>query len=417
MVYLKSSLTNSLMIFVLCVSVLSKYGTGENYTSISEEAIMHIERQLKILNKPPIKTIITKMGDVLDCIDVYKQPAFDHPSLKDHKIQMKPSYFISNENISKTDSSVVKATSAWINEIYKDIVCPYGTVPIRRTTKRDLIFSNLLKMSRQNQTNIYPHSSMYHHYVSVETPYEEKNEYYGAKASFGIHKPFVTPRQFSTSQMWLQNGPPDQTNSIETGWAVFPELFGDDATRTFGYWTADGYKNTGCFNMLCPGFVQVHTRIPFGTTLNNHEPDSADEIFFWVFRDEKSHNWWYYMGNDDQTPIGYWPKEIFTHLPYAALIKFGGIAGARLHVPSPPMGNGILPTDAYIMERTGFMRYLQILGENGGTHYFGNSAVTKKDLNTRSDCYDIMFRKYSARKRSKHGYNSMIFGGPGGNCI
>ncbi|XP_026416247.1 uncharacterized protein LOC113311652 [Papaver somniferum] len=264
------------------------------------------------------------MGDILDCIDVYKQPAFDHPSLKDHKIQ----------------------------------------------------------------------------YVSVETPYDEKNEYYGAKASFGIHRPFATPHQFSTSQMWLQNGPGDQTNSIESGWH------------------ADGYKNTGCFNMLCPGFVQVHTRIPFGTTLNNSVSGSGDEIFFWVFRDEKSHNLWYYMGNDDQTPIGYWTKEIFTHLPYAAMIKFGGIAGAKPHVPSPPMGNGIKPTDAYIMERTGFMRYLQILEENGATSYFGNSAVTKKDLDTRSDCYDVIFRKFGVCRRRKHGYDSMIFGGPGGgNCI
>lgn len=27
-------------------------------------------------------------GDIIDCIDIYKQPAFDHPSLKDHKIQV-----------------------------------------------------------------------------------------------------------------------------------------------------------------------------------------------------------------------------------------------------------------------------------------------------------------------------------------
>ncbi|RZC83750.1 hypothetical protein C5167_046535 [Papaver somniferum] len=360
------------------------------------------------------------MGDILDCIDVHKQPAFDHPLLKDHKIQMKPSYFIRKENINKIDPSSTKASSAQINELHKDIVCPTGTVPIRRITKRDLIFSNLLKMSRKNQTNGYPRISTYHHYVSVETPYDEKNEYYGAKASFGIHKPFATPHQFSTSQMWLQNGPQDQTNSIETGWAVFPELFGDVAPRTFGYWTADGYKDTGCFNMLCPGFVQVHTTIPFGTILNNTVPGSGEEvkeIFFWVHRDKESQNWWYYMGNDDETPIGYWPKEIFTHLPYASLIKFGGIAGAKIHVPSPPMGNGILPTDDYDMERTGFMRYLQILGEKGETHYFGNSAVTRKDL-TRPDCYDVIFRKYGAAKRRKHGYNSMIFGGPGGgNCI
>ncbi|XP_026420436.1 uncharacterized protein LOC113316484 [Papaver somniferum] len=285
---------------------------GKNYTNVSEKEDMEIERQLKILNKPPIKTII-----------------------------MEPSYFVREENISKISSSSTKDSSVQINELHKEIMCPERTVHIRRTTKRELIFSSLIKRRRKT----YSSNPMYHHYVSVETPYNEKKEYYGAKSSFGIHNPYVTRNQFSTSQMWIQNGPRDIINSTETGWA------------------ADGYKNTGCFNMFFPGFMQ----------------------------DKKSQNWWYYMGNDDKTPIGYWPKELFTYLPYGALVRFGGVAGAELNVPSPPMGNGHLPTDAYIMKETGFIRYLQILEENGGTSYFGNSAVNM--------------------------YNSMIFGGPSGNCL
>ncbi|KAI3946619.1 hypothetical protein MKW92_035371, partial [Papaver armeniacum] len=58
-----------------------------------------------------------------------------------------------------------------------------------------------------------------------------------------------------------------------------------------------------------------------------------------------------------------------------------------------------------------------ILEENGGTSYFGNFAVPKNDLDTRADCYEVIFRKFGAWKRRKHGYNSMIFGGPDGNCI
>ena len=27
-------------------------------------------------------------GDIIDCVDIYKQPAFDHPSLKNHTIQV-----------------------------------------------------------------------------------------------------------------------------------------------------------------------------------------------------------------------------------------------------------------------------------------------------------------------------------------
>ena len=27
-------------------------------------------------------------GSIIDCIDIYKQPAFDHPLLKNHKLQV-----------------------------------------------------------------------------------------------------------------------------------------------------------------------------------------------------------------------------------------------------------------------------------------------------------------------------------------
>lgn len=27
-------------------------------------------------------------GDIIDCVDIYKQPAFDHPALKNHTLQV-----------------------------------------------------------------------------------------------------------------------------------------------------------------------------------------------------------------------------------------------------------------------------------------------------------------------------------------
>lgn len=31
----------------------------------------------------------TKDADIFDCVDIYKQPAFSHPLLKDHKLQVR----------------------------------------------------------------------------------------------------------------------------------------------------------------------------------------------------------------------------------------------------------------------------------------------------------------------------------------
>ncbi|KAK1285925.1 hypothetical protein QJS10_CPB20g00479 [Acorus calamus] len=52
-----------------------------------------IDRMLKVLNKPAIKTIKSVDGDIIDCVDIYKQPAFDHPLLYNHTIQMRPSAY------------------------------------------------------------------------------------------------------------------------------------------------------------------------------------------------------------------------------------------------------------------------------------------------------------------------------------
>ncbi|GMP42068.1 hypothetical protein CsSME_00011933 [Camellia sinensis var. sinensis] len=51
-----------------------------------------VEKHLNRLNKPPLKSIKGPDGDIIDCIHISHQPAFDHPCLKDHKIQMRPCY-------------------------------------------------------------------------------------------------------------------------------------------------------------------------------------------------------------------------------------------------------------------------------------------------------------------------------------
>ncbi|KAI3931211.1 hypothetical protein MKW92_036488 [Papaver armeniacum] len=211
----------------------------------------------------------------------------------------------------------------------------------------------------------------------------------------GAHNPSVTPEQFSTSQLWIQNGPKEQINSIETGWA------------------ADGYKRTGCFNMFCPGFVQVHSSITFGELL---EPVSVYNkklysIPVMVYRAPISGNWWLRFRRE---VIGYWPKELFTHLAHnASIIRYGGIAGAVSKSPSPPMGNGQLPIykDSDI-EKSGFMREMKVYNETGDTIYFDYTKTqTKQDA--RRDCYDL---NYYFSERDK--WNCIKYGGPGGSsCL
>lgn len=44
--------------------------------------------------------------------------------------------------------------------------------------------------------------------------------YRGAEAEISIHSLNLQDNQYSKSQIWLENGPPGQLNSIHAGWAV-----------------------------------------------------------------------------------------------------------------------------------------------------------------------------------------------------
>ncbi|XP_043718052.1 uncharacterized protein LOC122666001 [Telopea speciosissima] len=113
--------------------ILSYNGVyGGRTTLTMEEEDVELERQLKRMNKPAVKSIKTDNGETYDCVDFYKQPAFDNPLLKNH--------------IPEMSSSVQRETP---KEVFSGAEqpdlrldgggCPLGTVPIRRTTKEDLI--------------------------------------------------------------------------------------------------------------------------------------------------------------------------------------------------------------------------------------------------------------------------------------
>ncbi|CAJ1970949.1 unnamed protein product [Sphenostylis stenocarpa] len=127
-------MTNTL-IFVLCLVTIG-VNSAVHGIQITLEEDLELERQLKIINKPPIKVIHTEYGYIVDCIDIKKQPAFDHPLLKNHTLQTKPSFHVP---IEKTHVRPIFGL--------EDDECPTGTVPIRRTTKADLIREKALSYS------------------------------------------------------------------------------------------------------------------------------------------------------------------------------------------------------------------------------------------------------------------------------
>ncbi|KAI3958131.1 hypothetical protein MKW98_020773 [Papaver atlanticum] len=149
------------LVFVVMLFILSLEVDGrQSIIYLWKEEDLELERQLNILNKPPIKTIYSSWVDIYDCIDFYKQPAFDHPLLKNHK----------SHKLQK---------------------CPQGTVPVRRTRKEDLIRAKHLSLSTEPVSE--PMSASTHEKFAGILYQNEGETLFGASAKMSIWKPTVNP--------------------------------------------------------------------------------------------------------------------------------------------------------------------------------------------------------------------------------
>ncbi|KAF8400351.1 hypothetical protein HHK36_013655 [Tetracentron sinense] len=338
-------------VFILLVFAFSlawsSLGVGGE-TSISEEEDAELERQLKIINKPAIKVIKTDYGDIYDCVDVNKQPAFDHPLLKNHKIQMRPTSIPSG--ISDKASSMEEPSTIRPSKIGLKRGCPLGTVPIRRTQKEDLI--RVKSIPKKDPTNIEP-----------------------------------------------------QTDSAP-GHHVNPGLYGDNLTRLYTSWTADGYDKTGCFNILCAGFVHISTTTALGLAFDLSVIDGIQyETHMVIYQDMLTGNWW--LSVQDDAHVGYWPKSLFTNLAsFASVVQWGSEVYGPPGEASPPMGSGRLPSEG--LYRACFFRMLQVIYESDLVD-LEETASLRMPID-HPNCYSSDMIKWSSNVMKYF----FFVGGPGG---
>ncbi|WJZ82348.1 hypothetical protein VitviT2T_002115 [Vitis vinifera] len=352
----------SLKVTILVASALILVGQsgGEEAKAFRDEDL-ELERQLKLLNKPP-----TQDGSTVDCIDINKQLAFDHPLLQNHTIQMEPS---------SLPKGMKPASDLPIEPVkFETVQCPHGTVPVRRTRKKDLIAAKTLSTS------------------------------YGAPSNEGGY-------HFST---FIRNADSDRLNSIQLGIFVIPSLYSDDKPRLTSSWTADGHQKTGCFNLLCPGFVQItrqyYMGMPF-TRISGYG-GSIYYVNSLVFKDPASGNWWFIVRNSEGVVnFGYWPGSLFNNLAdHATELEFGGQVYSPPNQPSPQMGSGhFYPKNAFKTASVSNIAFVD--GSNVLTEPENISMVLTPN---KPNCY---YANYCEFWDDVFRYNTM-FGGPGGpNCI
>ncbi|KAL2317372.1 hypothetical protein Fmac_031248 [Flemingia macrophylla] len=264
--------------------------TSKNLAQLADGNIhkedLELEKQLKLVNKPSVKSIHTKFGYIVDCIDINKQPAFDHPLLKNHKLQLKPSL-----QKSSRETIVKNSTVKSIFGLHK-VQCPTGTVPIRRILKDDLIRSKLFN------NHILTQEKHGYHYADVFLK-PEYAPYYGVSGTNSVYNPIVLRSdQFTSSHLRVQNGPIQAADQIRLGWHVAPQLYGgDEGTYLFSSW------------------------------------------------DKRTKNWWVSIQNEN---IGYFPATLFSNMSSGDYVGWGGETITPPGTPSPQMGSGYLPDRVFV---------------------------------------------------------------------
>ncbi|KAI3503590.1 hypothetical protein L1887_32036 [Cichorium endivia] len=126
------------VVLSLVMTAHLSYATGDGF---------ELMNQLNRLNKSSVKSIKSLDGDIIDCVPISNQSAFDHPSSKTTKFSMQVS--------SEKHETV---TQFW----HLNGNCPKGTIPVRRKKKEDILRASFInKYGKKTSQSIiaYPRLS------------------------------------------------------------------------------------------------------------------------------------------------------------------------------------------------------------------------------------------------------------------
>ncbi|KFK36746.1 hypothetical protein AALP_AA4G164500 [Arabis alpina] len=245
---------------------------------------------------------ITPQEPEFECVEIYKQPSLQHLRLKNHQIQMRPSDEVLT--MLSTDASSENLSNDFLAAEFDvpEEGCPKGQVPLH-------------KPRNSSYTEKHFHSNYYDNFgehAALIKKIEGIPWWRGASAWVGIYQPKVTKDQLSMVMLWLENQYNSHLNTIKFGWAVHPELYGDHRTRLTAYWSIKD-SDDGCYNTICKGFVQVHSRVFLGATFRHTSVVGGDQynVRLAINQDPKTQNWLLTTGKDF---LGYWPNELLPYL-------------------------------------------------------------------------------------------------------
>lgn len=145
---------------------------------------------------------------------------------------------------------------------------------------------------------------------------------------------------------------------------------------------------------LRPGYITSH-----------HMTCTSNCVLLQFKQDPKLGNWWMSFG--DNTLVGYWPAELFTHLAdHATMVEWGGeVVNTRANGEhtSTQMGSGHFANDGF--GKASYFRNLEIVDADNSL----SSVEYISTLAENTNCYNI-------KSSSNNQWGTYFYyGGPGNN--
>ena len=310
-----------------------------------------------------IHSFKTKLGEQIHCIEIKSQQAVRAAGLDPDNIPIVPTQIPENEQGDKSDQEIPAAIidmglDGSPDEAGRARKCPAGSFPkLIRPIETYYRFEKLEDIFKKyppghSRRPLFPNESYTkenHEYGCAYNFYENK----GLQADFNIWSPDVaSPYEFSLGQLWVSAGGGYDLQTAETGWQVYPYMYGNDHANLFIFYTPDNYE-TGCYNLDCGGFVQTDGSVVIGGGFPNYSTIGGQQhhVTLGFIRDGQGGNHWWLKFNN--TWVGYYPNSLFDSdgiAEQAGDVVLGGEIIDELpggNHTDTEMGSGRFPEEGY----------------------------------------------------------------------
>ncbi len=302
---------------------------------------------------------------------------------------------------------------------------PAGTVPLLRRDFSHLTANGEGRVRERKRKvdgrRLTPHPS--HAPVADPDPFgyyhattSEFATCYGCQATLNVWAPTCEfTGDHSISQFGIQNYDNPKSQSLEAGWEVSRDQYGDDQPHLFTYYTTNGYDedgdNEGGYNHDFAGWVQYDANIFPGALINGVSVSGGIQDVITIKLQLWQGNWWFQV---QDIWLGYYPASLFqgkarggtTLGDHGSWVAFWGEVFSSLADPTgttTDMGSGRFAEEGWT--RAAFQSNTLIQTDSQGGMVDSNGSTSAED----STYYDIENHMQSGSSWGSYFW----FGGPG----